>query len=280
MNEKPVSDTLLRQFLLGQIDDQERQRLESMFVTGALSNERVFAAEQHLLDDYLDDSLTEDDKRLFLAQFGETAAEQRKLRIAKSIKQWATSNSEATAVGAGAESRWSRWLARLRLKPVFMIPIATVSIFVLVFAGFVLTGRWQQRNQHLAMEQELTRINTPSMLREVSPSMPPLKLTPGAVRSTEPENQLTRPATAEFVELHLLWTQRERFSTYRASIRRFDDDERFTIPALQLDNAGNVIRLRLPTRFLTRGHYRIEVSGVAADGAAGPTEEYTFLVNA
>ena len=85
MKEEPVSDALLRQFLLGQVDDQERQRLESMFVTGALSKERVIAAEQHLLDDFLDDSLTAKDREQFLAQYGDTPEAQRKLRIARSI---------------------------------------------------------------------------------------------------------------------------------------------------------------------------------------------------
>ena len=103
MNEEPVSDALLRQFLLGQVDDQERQRLESMFVTGALSRERVMAAEQHLLDDFLDDSLTPADRERFLAQYGETPAGQRKLRIAKSIQDWAAMGAEVTASAAAGE---------------------------------------------------------------------------------------------------------------------------------------------------------------------------------
>src|SRR5215204_2687212 len=113
MNEEPVSDTLLRQFLLGDVDDQQRQRLESMFVTGALSKERVMAVEQHLVDDYLDDSLTPADRERFLAQYGETPAEQRKLRIAQAIQHWAVSSSEVTVARAAAESRWSRLRARL-----------------------------------------------------------------------------------------------------------------------------------------------------------------------
>lgn len=274
MNEEPVSDTLLRQFLLGQVDDQQRQRLESMFVTGALSNERVMAAEQHLLDDYLDDLLTSADRERFLAQYGETPVEQRKLRIAKSIQQWAVSSSEVAVVGAAAGSRLSRLLRRFRLKPVFMIPIAAVSVIAIVFAVISLKSRWD----HRAMEQELARLNAPSMFRETSASVPPLRLAPGSVRSTETENELTPPVNAEFVELNLLWTQKESFPTYQATIRRYESGEKFAVPPLYLDNASNMIRLRLPTRFLTRGLYQIEVSGVAANGVTGPAEEYTFVV--
>ena len=105
MNEEPVSDALLRQFLLGQVDDQERQRLESMFVTGALSRERVMAAEQHLLDDFLDDSLTPEDRERFLAQYGETPAEQRKLRIAQSIHDWAATSAPDVGAAAGGTGK-------------------------------------------------------------------------------------------------------------------------------------------------------------------------------
>lgn len=273
MNEEPVSDALLRQFLLGQVDDQERQRLESMFVTGALSRERVMAAEQHLLDDFLDDSLTPKDKERFLAQYGETPAEQRKLRIAQSIHDWAA--TEATAVAAAAGSRWSRLFGRVWLKPAFVVPIAAVVLIAIVVAVVALRSRWEQRNIHLAMQQELVRLNSPSRLRE--PSMPALTLTPGAVRSAEAEKEIIPSANTEFVELHLVWTQKERFPSYQATIRRFEEDERFTIPDLQLDNGG-IIRLRLPPRYLRRGLYQIGISGVAANGTIGPAEEYTFVV--
>ena len=273
MNEEPVSDALLRQFLLGQVDDQERQRLESMFVTGALSRERVMAAEQHLMDDFLDDSLTPEDKDRFLAQYGETPAEQRKLRIAQSIHDWAA--TEATAVATVAGSRWSRLFGRAWLKPVIAIPIAAVVLIAIVVGVVALKSRWEQQNMHLAMQQELVRLNSPSMLRESS--VPAVTLTPGAVRSAEAQKEVTVPVNAEFVELHLVWTQKEHFPSYQATIRRFEEEERFTVGNLQLDN-DNVIRLRLSSRFLTRGYYQIEITGVAANGATGPAEEYQFVV--
>lgn len=270
MKEEPVSDALLRQLLLGQVDDQERQRLESMFVTGALSNERVVAAEQQLLDEFLDDSLTPADKERFLAQYGDTPAEQRKLRIAKSIQDWAAAE-EPVVVG----SRWSRLIERVWLKPVVVVPVAAVVLIAITFIVVTLRSSWEQRNRYLAMQQELVRLNSPSMFRE--PSTPVVTLTPGALRSAEAENEVTAPANAEFVELRLVWTQKDHFPSYQATIRRYEEGERFTVGSLQLDT-GNVIRLRLPPPYLTRGLYQIEISGVAANGTTGPLEEYTFVV--
>ena len=229
------------------------------------------AAEQHLLDDFLEDSLTPEDKERFLAQYGGTPAAQRKLRIAKSIQDWAATSAEVTAVGAAAGSRWSRLLGRVRLKPVFVVPIAALALIALIFAVVAMRTKWE----HRAMQQELARLNAPSLSRGVS--TPAVTLTPGALRSTEAEKEVIPPANVEFVELRLLWTQKERFPSYEATIRRVDEDEQFTIPNLQLDS-GNGILLRLPPRYLTRGLYQIEVSGVADNGTIGPAEEYTFVV--
>src|ERR1044072_5156938 len=143
MNEEPVSDTLLRQFLLGQVDDQERQRLESMFVTGALSRERVMAAEQHLLDDFLDDSLTPENRERFLAQYGETPSEQRKLRIAQTIHDWA--GAEVVSASA-AGSRSNRLFGRVWLKPVVAVPIAAVVLIAIVVGVIALRSMLEQRN--------------------------------------------------------------------------------------------------------------------------------------
>ncbi|HSE18090.1 MAG TPA: hypothetical protein VLB46_13630 [Pyrinomonadaceae bacterium] len=277
MKEEPVSDALLRQFLLGNVDDQERQRLESMFVTGALSGERVMAAEQHLLDDFLENSLTPEDRARFLAQYGATPEEQRKLRIAKSIQEWEDSRQGEDALAAANASRWSSVGERFWQKPVFLVPVAAVFLIALICSAVWLRSRSEQRNSHLAMQQELVRLNTPSMLREVSPATPPLQLMPGTVRSAEAENELTPPLNAEFVELRLVWTQRERYPSYQATIRRFDEDEIFKIPIPQADK-DNDIRLRLPREFLIRGFYQVEVSGVSDDGTVALPEEYRFVV--
>src|SRR6185503_15462991 len=135
MKEEPVSDTLLRQFLLGNVDDQERQRLESMFVTGALSRERVMAAEQHLLDDFLENSLTTEDRERFLAQYDASPDEQRKLRIAKSIQEWAASRQGVTAANA---SRWSSVRERFPLNPVLVIPVAAVFLIAISCVAVIL----------------------------------------------------------------------------------------------------------------------------------------------
>src|SRR5215212_10197786 len=89
MKQEIFTDTLLRQYLLGKVDDEERQRIEKLFITDSQARDRILSAEQELIEDYLEDSLTTEDKEIFLAQYARTPEQQRKLRINKSIKDWA-----------------------------------------------------------------------------------------------------------------------------------------------------------------------------------------------
>jgi len=279
MKEELVTDALLRQFLLGKVDDEERQRIEILFMTDPLSRERILVVEQDLIEDYLEDCLTTEDRERFLLQY-DTPEQRRKLRITKSIKEWGATEAKVTRTGPSRISIWRRLRVGIRLKPVFVIPIAVTSIIAIVVAAVWLNRKTELRNrEHLAIQQEVARLNDPSNLREVPPQMLSLKLTPVSVRSLERETELTTVAEIQFVELRLLSLQKELYSTYRAVIRRFDDEDTLTVGDLHAENdGGKAVRIRLPAHMLRRGLYQIHLSGIAADGTTGLVEEYKFTV--
>jgi len=273
MKEETVTDAALRQFLLGDVDDEERQRIESLFVTDALSRERILTAEQDLVEEYLEEALTPADKKKFLIQFGSTPAQRRKLRITKSIKDWANRESK---VATSATTFWGRLSARLGLKPMFVIPIAATAVLAIVIALVWLNSRIDERNRQAALNQELARLNEPASLRETPAGLISLTLRPGSVRGSEAQQELVKAPDTQTVELRLVWTQKERYPGYRAVIRRVSSNESFDLPVLHAENDGNRIRLRIPARLLTRGVYRVELTGIAADGSISPSEEYQF----
>ena len=280
MSEQPVTDVLMRQFLLGRVDDEERQRIESLFITDPRSREKVLAAEQDLIEDYLEDSLTKADKESFLRQYAETSRQQRKIRIARSIKEYALAQGKVTQTDASTNSEWGLWLAELRLKPILLIPIAAILMITVVVAAVWLNNRREERNaQHLAIERELADLNAPSSLAEPPSQTLSFALSPVTPRSAGPQAEFTSRADIRLVELRLLWIQKERYAIYRAVLRRVGSAEQFTIKDLRPeDDSGKAIRLRLPARLLTRGLYQISVSGIRADGAVDLAEEYSFRV--
>lgn len=157
MNEELLTDMALRQFLLGNVDDKERERIESLFVTNSV-RERMLAAEEELIEDYLEDSLNPADKEKFIAQYAVTPAQRQKLRITKSIKDWAMAEAKACATTI---SGWSRSRGRLRLKPMFVIPIAATAMIALIVGAGSLSSKIQQRNRRPDNEPAVTNLIIP-----------------------------------------------------------------------------------------------------------------------
>jgi hypothetical protein len=279
MKEEILTDDLLREFLLGKVDEEERERIEGMFLTDSQARARVLAAEQDLIEDYLEDSLTATDKDIFLSRYAYTTAAQRKLRINKSIKDWALRESVSTYTAFQA-SAWARLRERLRLKPAFVIPIVVTAMIVIVVAAVWFGTRREKQDRYLGVEQELAQLNTPASLREVPPNMKSLDLSPFALRSDEQEAELEKTVDTRIVQLRFPWIQKERYSLYRAEVTRVAGDELFTISGVQAeDERGYRVRMRLPAHLLRRGHYRVRLTGITPDGGAGLTEEYTFAVS-
>ena len=278
MKEEAATDAQLRQFLLGKVEDEERQRIESLFLTDSLMRERILAAEQELFDDYLEESLSTAEREAFLSRYGDTRAQQRKLRIARSVQQWALDQPKTQSViPKPAISIWGRLLEHLRQRPVFVIPIA-VAITVAIVVALIWVNSRRTERHYLAINQELARLNSPSSLREVPPGMPLLTLKPGSLRSIDgPE---LKRSTSSVAELRLLWMQKEDYSTYHGVLRRPGDDQWSPIPNLTVENeAGKFIRVRLPLHLLSRGNHQIELSGVSADGTKSSPEVYSFTVS-
>ena len=278
MKEEVATDAQLRQFLLGKVEDEERERIESLLLTDSLMRERILAAEQKLSDDYLEENLSPADRAAFLALYGDTPAQRRKLRIAKSIQQWALGQQKTQPVTP--VSIWGRFLERLRLKPVLLIPIAGSAVAIVVALVLVNSRLIERDREYLAMNQELAQLNTAASLREVPPGLFLMTLKPGSVRSVEAESELKRRPGSNVAELHLLWMQTANYPAYSAVLRRPGDERSYPIPHLTLQKEdGKFIRVRLPAEKLTRGTHQIELSGVSADGTKSSPEVYSFTVS-
>ena len=276
--DKEITDALLREFLLGNVDDVVRDQIESLFLTDAQARKRVFTAEQDLIEDYLEDNLTRADKQRFLSRFAQTAAQRRDLRITKSIKEWARREAWEQSVPA-KHSGWAGLSSQLRLKPLLFLPI-TVVVIIAVVLTVVWLRREQASSRHKEVERELARLNAPTTQRDQTAQMASLILSPLTVRSTGQQIEFKPRSDIRILELRLAWIQKEHYPTYQVQVRRVGVDESFTIPNLHADMDVPVVRVRLPANILIRGQFRVLLTGVASDGSLGPTEEYTFVVAA
>jgi len=280
MKEEVLTDALAREFLLGKVDEEDHERIEGLYLTDSQARERILVAEEDLIEDYLEDSLTTADKELFLARYGRTAAQRRQLLINKSIKDWALRESASTHVVPAKVSVLSRLRERFWQRPAFVIPILVTAMMVIAIAAVWLSTRREQQERHRAIEQELAQLNTPASLREVPPNVSLLELPAVTVRSAEVEKEFKKTAETRLLELRLPLVQKERYSSYRVEVRRVGGDEIFTIPSVEAESDGAYrIRVRIPASHLHRGHYNVRLTGITPDGNAGLTEDYSFAVS-
>ena len=286
MNEEPVTNALARQFLLGEVSDEERERIERLFLAEAETRNRILIAEEDLIEDYLENSLTASDRESFQTQYGQTPGQRRKLRIARSIKDYAAKGA-AVPQPSPAISRWRSVLSTLgpgNLK--VFIPVAatlSVALVIAVIGLLELNKRGEQENiRRMGIEREIAELNKPSNSLANPNEVLAMVLAPVSVRSARPGSEVTPRADTKVIELELLWIQNERYPSYRALLKRVDGPEQFTISDLRLEskNGGSIIRLKIPARILARGAYTVRLSAVTADDRPpGPAEEYSFTVS-
>ena len=280
MKKKAVTDALSRQFLLARMEHEERRRIETLFLTDSHMRKRVIAAEQELIDDYLEDRLSTLDRERFLSLYAQTAAQRRNLWIAKSLYEWACRPRRDPAVYQVSypTENCLRWPG---IRLALVIPVAIAATIMMVIALVWVNSRRTERfTEYLAMQHELIRLNSSSSLRDDLPPMMLLMLKPGSLRNGESQSELKRAPNSTVAELRLLWTQTKNYPTYQAVARWSGDDSSYTIPNLTAENEdAKFIRLRLPARLLTHGDHEIELTGVAADGSKSPTERYSFTVS-
>ncbi len=291
MTEADLTEAGIRRFLLGDLDDAERQEMEEVFISDAEAKTRILMAEDDLIEDYLEDSLSPVEKEKFLAYYLSAPQQQRKLRIAKSLKGYAVAHAGARTFPAPrgniTTSGWRSYLSELKKRHrLLFIPLTAILVIAIV-SGAVWLVQLQRLNarlaqedaQRLAIEQELREVNTgqvPSPNPVVS-----LVLAPVTVRSLRPPTEVGSSAKAEILELGLILAEKDKYSNYQAVLQRAGVAQRFTISNLhaQEKTEGQTVLLRIPLRILTRGVYQILLSGIGPDGKPSPPVEYTFVMN-
>ena len=273
MTDNSVDDAALRRFLLGNVDETERERIEKLFIIGSL-RERMFVAEDVLLEEYLDDLLSEADKQRFLAQFGNDPNQRRRLGIHRSIRDWAIAEHNAHAATA---STWSELFAKLNTNSMLVAPLAAATLIFIVVAAFWIYSRAEEKNKHLAIEREVAQLNASTSTHNVT-SQTSLSLKPGVVRGTEQQTTLWLQGGIQIVELRLLWMQKDSYSKYQSTLSRIDNNS-LTVKDLFLNKESQMVIVKLPAHILTAGSYEIKLTGIGPDGSLSPAEEYQFTVS-
>ncbi len=293
MREENEDKMAVRRLMLGDLSEEERQRIEERFITDAEYRESVLMEENELIEEYLESALSEREMEQFRTRFLSTPPQRRKVKIARALKKYAEVESAAHSPPVAARTQqapwWRRYLDALRLRSPFVYaPLAAALVVALVFGVPRLNEfrrakelRAREEARRVEAERELARLNDPSSLGPPQPGAAvfSVALSPVSVRGAGAAPKLDRTDETSVVELRLLRGSDE-FRSYHVTLQRVGDAAPVAIANLRLADtpSGKAVPVKIPVRLLTRGAYRLTLRGVNADGATEVADEYNFEV--
>ncbi len=147
-----VTDQKLKSYFLGELAVDEAERLEEELAIAADLTEQAQMVESELADEYLRESLSANEHRLFEENYLTTEARREKLRSAEMLWKVATENQKKTETAA--PSLWQNIVANYR-----MLTFGGLAAIVL-FGGFALL--WLNSNKNFEIARQVNNNQTPN----------------------------------------------------------------------------------------------------------------------
>lgn len=295
MKNNDEEQSWIRRHLLGELTDQEQAQLEEQFISDSQYREKVLVIEDELIEDYLADNLSEEEKERFLHHFLSTPQQIEKLKIARALNQYFSVEGVAASSAApfydrerlnGAEPAPSRFL-RLRNLPIALALVALLLVAIFVGSQFLLERRRPQEQllegQELVQEfqRELTRLNNPRSPVQGTPNDTDamLRLSSISLRGAGKLSEVTLHTRAGVVQL-LLTLPADEYKRYRVVLQKSGEANRLTVDDLVSENmeGGKTVMLKIPSKHLSRGDYLLELNGLSAEGHAEAVGGYSFRI--
>jgi hypothetical protein len=277
MNEAE-EERVLRRFLLGELEEDERERIEERFMTDPDFKERTLMAEDQLVEDYLAGQLSEAERDLFSVHFLSVPDHRLKVRIAGSLNKYmplqmplppsepAIAYLPPSAID-GAIKDTPFW-QRTRI----LVPTALTLLLAVVLGGFWLVGLKQRRNL-AEVRRELQQLNA----QPSTAASPSLFLTPLVARGGGDSNTFPSPAGNVPVQLWLMLVKDE-YQSYQVVFMKEADAEQYPISGLRAETTsrGRAIPIRIPSKLLVPGAYSLKLNGIADNGGTEEVGEYNL----
>lgn len=302
MENSLINEVTARSFLLGELSSEELERIEEMAFDDPDTFTFIQAAQDDLIDDYVNDQLSSGEKESFQNYFLAQPGRRQDLRIGRALQQYLARDEEPVAAVASssipARPKMSifDWM---HLRPVALPLLSMILVAAVVLAIVV---RTQRDDNPTIAHVEPTPVPTPSSSPSVTPVQPTPSptpkqtqsppapsprqsvepfyavLTPGGLARSVGEVEKV-PATSGSFELPLV--DDTPYQHYEATLQR-NGSRIKDWPNLQPKQmqSGRAIKVEVPAGLLeNRQLYRITLNGISANGKAQLVNTYYFQVS-
>ena len=216
MIEAPLSEQNIRQYLLGELSEQEQVEIEDRAFEDQRVLEQILAVEQDLIDDYVSGDIPEEQRQEFQQHFLASAERKKKIAFAKALAAVVNQNPALVIDRATAPS-WRTKLAAFFARPVTAYSFAAASLLLLIVGSWLVvdrirlhseiaqlrTAQESQTAQNRQLEKDLAneRLQNQELMANRGT---PLQQTPTPEIRSESPQQPTTPTSPVVVALSLL----------------------------------------------------------------------------
>lgn len=275
MSLRNDEESLLRDYLLGRLDESARERIEERLLDDDEFEESLSAAQDALIDDYVFDALPASERESFDQNFVIDGERRHKLLFAQTAKVYMDER-------AVRQPPWKRLLPFLKGHKTVVAISAAAVLLVLLLAPAAL--RLLRPPDPAALQRE--RRERLAARFNQRPADESIRALPASELYLQPmlreESVIPRVTlTDDIKRLTLNLTPPEaRHDSYKATVLPVGGEELFIIRGLkpETDAEGALIPLNIPTEFLRTGDYEIQLRGGAEDDHSLEPKRYYFRV--
>ena len=283
-------EKLVREYLLGFLPGEERERIERRFLADSEFESFVNLVEDEIIDEYLDDAgdLTEGDRRAIEDHFLRPPERQRKLAFARMLRSRLQSKEDDAGI---------RPLVPPPLRPPLFSAGASAALLALVIitAGSALYIVVLRRNLQIevarsrseqgALQTDLARereriasLEEKVRVMQSGTESLAVDLNAAASRGASDEPRITLHPETRWIEARIPLVDEP--APYSVAVRTAQDVEVLSIHGLkpETSHGGSQLAFPIPAQLLPPGEYTATLS--AGQGTRNPmTRKYIFTVS-
>lgn len=298
MKEKDETDRITR-YLLGQVSDQERTKIEEKYFSDPGVLDQVLIVEDDLIDAYARGDLTQRERQLFESHFMVSQARREKAQMAKALMKCLS--EELPPAEPKVSASWRPVLAK---SFAVRFALATGLIVLAIATSWLFIQTRQLRNElgdaqreRVRLEQELAdeRAKSEQLAQElgrhktISGPVEPVRgiepkvafvLLPGLTRDRgEQLRKVVIPVGSRAVSFQLAIESSADYGQYRAELRG-GENVIWSATRLKARRSGvaKAVFITIPTTVFTSGQYLLSLAGLPAGGATEFIHDYGFRV--
>ena len=303
MKEDTYSDRLFRQYLLGELSGEERDRIEARYLADEEFFDQLLAVEDDLIDEYNSDELSAGERKQFQLNLLRTARQRERLSHSKVLIESSRRNRTGTRTKVDFVDRVRIWFAEQNQRRV----LAFASLVLLTVTILLTVQLWHTRSRLKQLEAERNRIVeeqrqllakvSEQAKRESQPNEPVAEVESPNQQKTETKTQVatfTLPLASlrggggssfklgrEITEVHLQAAISESTQkNYQAELQSADGQLLYSLKKLraQKNASGPVLIIRIPSSVLKVRDYVLRVRVINETGQLEDVGLYSFQI--